>query len=67
MQSCSYPFSHHWYKYSLIKLHEIVNVLQKSVLIKMFGRAVGGLAGCLALAGTRRMALAAQADPAAAK
>jgi hypothetical protein len=49
------------------KLYEIVNVLQKSVLIKMFGRAVGGLAGCLALAGTRRMALAAQADPAAAK
>jgi hypothetical protein len=42
-------------------------VLQKSVVIKMFGRAVGGLAGCLALAGTRRMALAAQADPAAAK
>jgi len=33
----------------------------------MFGRAVGGLAGCLALAGTRRLTLAAQADPSAAK
>ena len=67
MQSCSYPFSRQWYKYSVIKLHEIVTVLQKSFVIKMFSRAVGGLAGCLALAGTRRMALAAQADPAAAK
>jgi hypothetical protein len=67
MQSCSYPFSREWYKYSVIKLYEIVNVFTEKCLIKMFGRAVGGLAGCLALAGTRRMALAAQADPAAAK
>ena len=33
----------------------------------MFGRALGGLAGCLALAGTRRMTLAAQGDPALAR
>ncbi len=67
MKSCSYPCSRQMVQIFGNKLYEIVNVLQKSVLIKMFGRAVGGLAGCLALAGTRRMALAAQADPAAAK
>ncbi len=36
MQSCSYPFSRQWYKYSVIKLYEIVNVLQESVVINVW-------------------------------